>query len=349
MTSRRPVWIALIAVGTALVLGLGATTLALFFAARDAARPEALVSRYLTHVQHGEIQEAMTLEGREPDAAQVLLTDAAYAKASQQLSSFRIGRVRSVGPDQARVEVQTVAGGATGSASFTVVHGDDGPVGWLGVHAWKLKPAPLSTVTVALGTHDTVDATIGGAALHWDGKAQQLLAFPGRYALAAPAGNAWYTIAGADAAVTGFGQKVDLRASSTLTPAGVEAATAATNAWVNTCLAGGPQPQGCSFGLDSGQPDGETWTNARWELTTPPAVSFGAWDFGCAPGATPTAGCWPVTTTSPGSADFHADYRVAANGETGEVLSATPGEVDVKGSIVTIGADGATFQSLSWR
>lgn len=348
MTSRRPLWIAVIAVGTALVLGLGATTLALYFTARDAARPEALVSRYLTHVQHGEIEAAMKLEGRKPDATQVLLTDAAYAKVSQQLSSFRIERVRSVGENQLRVDVQTVAGGKTGAASFTVAHGDDGPVGWLGVHAWRLKPVSLSTVTVAVGTHDAVDATIGGATLHWDGKVRRLLAFPGRYSLTVPGGNAWYSVTGADAAVTGFGQSADLRASSTLTPAGVEAATAATNAWVNTCLAGGAQPQGCSFGLDSGQPDDETWTNVRWELTAPPAVAFGAWDFDCTQGTILTAGCWPVTTTTSGSADFHADYRVAANGETGEIYSTTPGEVEVQGSILTIGPAGATFQSISW-
>ncbi|GIT78408.1 hypothetical protein LLS1_00770 [Leifsonia sp. LS1] len=348
MRSRKPLWIAVIAIGTVLVLGLGATTLVLYFTARDAARPEALVSRYLSHVQHGQIEAAMKLEGRKADPAQVLLTDAAYAKVSQQLSSFRIERVRPVASDRVRVDAQTVAGGAKEAVSFTLTHGDDGPVGWLGVHAWKLQPVALSTVTVAVGTHDAVDVTIAGAKLHWDGKVRQLLAFPGRYALAAPAAGAWYSIAGADATVTGFGQGVNLRASSTLTPAGVDAATAATNAWVNACLAGGPQPKGCSFGLDSGQPDGETWTNVRWEMTAAPAVTFSAWDFDCAQGTILTAGCWPVTTSTKGSADFHADYRVAASGETGEIYSTTPGDIDVQGSILSIGPAGAEFQSITW-
>lgn len=349
MKARKPVWIAVIAVGTALVLGLGATTLSLYFSAQAAARPEAQVSRYLSYVQHGEIEAAMKLEGRAADPDQILLTDAAYAKVSQQLSSFRILHVRTTGEGTVSVDAQTVAGGKKGSVTFDLRHGDDGPLGWLGVHAWKLRPAPLSTVTVAVGTHDALDATIGGATLHWDGAVRQLLAFPGRYSLQAPGGNAWYSIAGADAAVTGFGQGVQLRASSTLTPAGVETATAATNAWVNGCLAGGAQPQGCSFGLDSGEPAGESWTNVRWELTAPPAVSFGAWDFDCTQGTILTPGCWPVTTTTPGSADFHADYRVAGNGETGEIFSTTPGEVDVQGSILTIGATGAQYQSINWK
>ncbi|MFF2050830.1 hypothetical protein ACFVU2_04440 [Leifsonia sp. NPDC058194] len=349
MKSRKPLWIAVVAVGTALVLGLGATTLALYSNARDAARPEALVSRYLTYVQHGEIQAAMKLEGRKADPAQVLLTDDAYAKVSEQLSSFRIERVRSAGSDRVRVDAVTVAGGTKKSVSFTLRHGDDGPVGWLGVHAWKLEPVPLSTVTVAIGTHDAVDATIGGATLHWDGKVRQLLAFPGRYALSVASADPWYTISGADASISGFGQGVALRASSMLTPAGVEAATAATNAWVNTCLAGGAQPKGCSFGLNAGQPDGESWTNLRWELTAAPAVAFGAWDFDCTQGTILTPGCWPVTTTTTGTADFHADYSVPATGETGEIYSDAPGEVEVKGSILTIGAGGAQFQSITWN
>jgi hypothetical protein len=349
MTSRRPLWITVIAIGTALVLGLGVTTLVLYIGARDAARPEAIVSRYLTHVQHGEIQAAMALEGRKADPQQVLLTDAAYAKATQRLSSFRIGRVRAVSDREVRVDAQTDAGGTTGAVSFTVRHGDDGLAGVLGVHAWKLQPVPLSTVTVAVGTHDALDVTIAGATLHWDGKVRQLLAFPGRYALTPPAPTEWYTIEGADAAVTGFGDGVNLRAGSTLTAAGMQSAEAATTAWVNACLAGGPQPKGCSFGLDSGQPDGETWTNVRWEMTAAPAVSFGKWDFSCKEGTVLTQGCWPVTTTTAGSADFHADYAVAASGETGEIYSTTPGDIEVQGAILTIGAAGVSFQSIDWN
>lgn len=349
MTARRPLWIAVIAVGTAAVLGLGATTLTLFLRAQEAARPEAQVSRYLSYVQRGEIEAAMKLEGRKVDPGQVLLTDAAYAKVPEQLSSYRIERVRTVGSDRVRVDARIVAGGKTGSVAFTLRHGDDGPAGVLGLHAWRLQPVPLSTLTVAVGTHDAVDATIDGAALHWDGKVRQLLAFPGRYSLAAAGGNTWYSIAGADAAVTGFGQGVDLRASSTLTPAGVEAATAATTAWVNTCLAGGAQPPGCPFGLASGAPAGENWTNVRWELTAAPTVSFGAWDFDCAEGTILASGCWPVTTATSGTADFHADYSIPATGETGEIYSDSPGKVEVQGSILTIGGDGATFQSISWN
>lgn len=349
MRSRRPLWIGLIALGTVLVLGLGTTTLMLYLSARSAARPEALVSRYLTDVQHGRIEAAMKLEGRKPEADQVLLTDKAYAGVSQQVSAFRIVRVGTTGSAEVRVDAQLTAAGKKSTATFVVRHGDDGPAAWLGLHAWKLAPVPLSTITVAVGTHDPLTVTVGGAKLEWAGKVRQLLAFPGRYALAVDGSSPYYSLSGADAAVTSFSQGVQLRASSTLTPAGVEAATAATNAWVNSCLAGGAQPKGCSFGLQSGAADGEVWTNVRWELTAAPQVSFGAWDFDCTQGTILTPGCWPVTTSTAGSADFHADYSIPATGETGDVFSTTPGEVDVQGSILSIGPEGATFQSITWN
>lgn len=346
---RRPLWIALVAAGTAALLGVGVTSFVLFLQAKAAARPEAIVSTYLDHVRDGDIEAAMRMEDRTPDKAQVLLTNAAYARATERLTGYRIVGVRPLGSGRTLVDIETKAGGETARASLALKSAGWTPGELLGVVAWQLQPASLSTIDVAVGAPGSVSATLAGARIDI-GAHPALLAFPGRYALHAAADSPWFTLPDASAAVTGFQQRADLAADAALTAKGQEAATAAANAWVSACMQGGPQPSGCSFGLTEGETPGQVWTNQKWTLATPPQLKVAGWRADCGlPGQQAGTGCWPVQTTTPGSVDFSADYTVPATGESGTITSTDSIQVEVEGGITAIGGGGAQFSSVQWH
>ena len=154
---RRPLWIALVAGGTALLLALGVTSFVLMLQAKAAADPARLVSAYLTQVRDGHIEAAMRMEGRKPDASEPLLTDAVYAKATERLSAFRILRVRTSG-DRALVDVQTTAGGASARSSLELASEGWTPGALLGVVAWRLKPVELSMIDLHVGAPGSIAA-----------------------------------------------------------------------------------------------------------------------------------------------------------------------------------------------
>ena len=345
---RRPLWIALVAGGTALLLALGVTSFVLMLQAKAAADPARLVSAYLAQVRDGHIEAAMRMEGRKPDASEPLLTDAVYAKATERLSDFRILHVRTSG-DRALVDVQTTAGGASARSSLELASEGWTPGALLGVVAWRLKPVELSMIDLHVGAPGSIAATVAGAKVD-PARHPALLAFPGRYALDVPAASPFFTVKGASVAVAGFQQREELKTSAELTQKGKDAAVAAANAWVQACMQGGPKPTGCSFGLTDGATDGEVWTNQKWTLSTQPQVTVLPWSDGCGlPGQRDGTGCWPVKTASAGAADFSADYSIPATGETGTITSTAPIEVDIEGGVTGFRADGAFFISVLWH
>ncbi|WP_431278339.1 hypothetical protein [Leifsonia poae] len=93
------------AFAAALCLGLGATVVVMFFSAREASQPSAIVSAYLSHVERGDISTALRMEGRAPKPAEVLLTDKAYSHATDRMTGFRILKTRTVG-DGSTVEAR---------------------------------------------------------------------------------------------------------------------------------------------------------------------------------------------------------------------------------------------------
>lgn len=349
--ARRSLWIAVVAVCTALALGVGITALVLVIGARDASTPQALVSAYLADVKRGDVEAATRLEGRTHRAEDVLLTNKAYRNATDRVTGYRILGVRAQG-DDATVTAEITGGGTTSKRDFTVGRGRWTPASLVGVVGWKLAPVTLGTVTVTIGAPGRVDATLAGVPLGWKGATLHLDAFPGTYALTASTGNDWFTLAGAKASVAGFADDVQLRDAAVLTPKGLDAAKASAQAWLDICVASPEaQPPGCSFGLTSGAEPGEVWTNAAWTVETRPEVAVAPWDFDCHlpdQAAVSAGGCWPVTTATPGSVTFHADFAVPATGDSGTITSTAPIEADVEGSVSSFGDAGAVFQSIVW-
>jgi hypothetical protein len=350
MTTRTRLWIVIGAFVTALCLGLGATVVVLFFSARAASQPSAVVASYLSHVERGDIATALRMEGRAAKPTEVLLTDKAYSHATDRMTGFRIldtSTVGAVSTVEARIEQKS---GST-TAKFELAKRRD-PASLLGVDTWKLRPVALTTVEVTLGAPGRIDATISGVPLGWKGAVLRIHAFPGKYPVAVTSQSPWFTIPSAAVAVAGFGHADRFQVPATLTAKGEEAATAAANAWFDKCVADPSfHPTGCSFWLTSGADPGEVWANQTWQVQSRPTLALGAWDFGC---RTPTTadvsagGCWPVTTSTPGEVMFHADYSIPATGETGEITSTGPIEANVEGSITSFTDAGAMFTSVLW-
>ena len=345
---RRRWWIALLAGGVAVLLGIGVTAFVLVVQARQASRPEAIVAHYLTLVERGRIQDAMRMEGRVVAKKEVLLTDAVYARAKEKLSGFRILGVDRVDANRVRVDAETRAGSHTERAAFTLQRH-----GWtlgelVGVTAWQLRPAPLGRVHVQVGAPEAVPVTVAGEDLRDPLAPHDFAAFPGRYTVAATVDTPWFTIPAGEAVVPGFDTRGSATPSAELTEKGRAAALAAADSWVQTCLRGGPQPQGCSFGLEAGAPEGEQWTDPRWTLVASPALTVSAWSFNC-DGSAEVWGCWPVATASAGSAEFSAGYSKPATGESGTITMTEPVEVNVEGAITGFSDAGATFTSIHWK
>lgn len=349
--ARRSLWIVVVAVGTALTLGVGITALVLVINARAASTPEALVSAYLGDVKRGDVEAATKLEGRKHRAEDVLLTNTAYRGAKDRVTAYRILGVRTQGPN-ATVTAEITGGGTTSTRDFTVGRAAWTPASLVGVVGWKLAPVTLGTITVTIGAPGRVDATIAGVPLGWKGAVLHLNAFPGTYPLTADSGNDWFTLAGAKASVAGFAADVQLQDAAVLTPKGLDSARASAQAWLDQCAASPEaQPPGCSFGLTSGADPGEVWTNAAWTVETRPDLAVDPWDFGCHLPDQPAGnagGCWPVKTSTLGSVTFRADVSVPATGESGTITSSAPIGAEIAGSVSSFGDTGAVFQSVGW-
>ncbi|MGO4301280.1 hypothetical protein [Leifsonia sp. RAF41] len=350
MTTRTRLWIAIGAFATALCLGLGATVVVLFFSAREASQPSAVVSAYLSNVERGDISAALRMEGRASKPSEVLLTDKAYSHATDRMTGFRILNTRTVGTGSTvDVRIQQKSGSTT--ARFEL-RKRSSPVSLLGLDTWKLRPVELTTVDITLGAPGRIDATLSGVPLGWKGAVLHIHAFPGTYPLAVASPSPWFTLPEAAVSVAGFGQSDRFQVPATLTPKGKDAAVAAANAWFDTCVADPSfHPARCSFSLTSGADPGEVWTNSSWQVQSRPTLAIGAWDFGCRVPTTAdvsAGGCWPVTTSTPGEVTFHADYTIPATGETGDITSTGAIEANVKGSISSFTDSGAMFTSVDW-
>ncbi|GAA4141711.1 hypothetical protein [Leifsonia shinshuensis] len=348
MTTR--VWIVIGAFASALCLGLAATVVVMFFGAREASQPSAIVSAYLSQVERGHISAALRMEGRAADPAEVLLTDTAYRHATDRMTGFDILGTRTVGAGatvEARIQQKSGSSTATFELSRTVT-----PLSPLGLDTWRLRPVELTTVEITVGAPGRIAATLAGVPLGWKGAVQHIHAFPGDYAFALTSQSPWFTVPDAAVSVAGFGHSDRFQVPATLTAKGRDAAIAAADAWLDQCAAVPDfHPVRCSFGLTSGPDAGEVWANQSWKVQSRPTLAIGDWDFGC---RTPTTagvsagGCWPVTTTAPGEVTFHADYSIPATGETGDVTSTGPIEADVTGWISSFTDSGALFGSVDW-
>lgn len=351
--SRAPNVRRLVVLGTVAVivwLGIG-TTLALGIAALAAqSRPDRIVTTYLSDVQHGRIEAAQRINHQRHLVDEPLLTDKAYAGATDRVTGFRVLGT-SVSSASARVRASIVQQSGTTVTSFVLHRGAGSPLGFLGIDKWVLRSTDLSAITVVLGAPGRISATVAGVDLGWKGVKMTLHAFPGDYPLKVADTGPFFTLPGASVDARGFGGHETLKPAAQLTAQGTQAIITAGKTWLTACVhSSALEPSGCSFHLIGAVPADEVWTDRGWTLVRPPTIRVSAWDFSC---HAPTqadfsvGGCWEVTSSPLGAVTFHADYRATA-GDSGRIRS-DPIPAEVRG-IATSFTDGrAIFQSIDWQ
>ncbi len=326
---RRGAVVGLVAGGVAVVL-LAVTGVVGYAVGADAHAADRPVRAFLDDLTAGHVDDALDAAGVEHDDQDVLLTDAAYAKASDRVTGYRIAATDTDG-DTATVRAYLRQAGRDVAATFTL---DRTGTDWGVFPAWELTAPELGTVDVTVrgpaGT--TVDVAGRSVQTSRDGTVS-LTALPGSYPVAVDGGK-WFSATATTARVAGFGAggSVPVAMTTTLTDAGVTAARQAVDRWVDGCIAStDAAPAGCSF-YAYGEDPAYTYSNQKWTLQTRPAVSVGAW----------TSRGWLVTTTTLGRATFSAD--ISGPGGVG-TASAGPMNVNASGYVAGFTGDTATFES----
>ncbi|MBT2501970.1 hypothetical protein [Curtobacterium sp. ISL-83] len=326
---RRGALVSIIAGGAVVLLLLvaGVVGYGVGTSTHSADRP---VRAFLDDLTAGRVDAALRDAGVAHTKTDVLLTDAAYAKATRKVTGYRIAAVREDG-DTATVGAYLRQGGQDVSATFTL---DKTGTDWGVFPIWKLEAPRLGTVDLTVQGPAGATATVGGqsATTTKDGSVT-LKVLPGTYDVGVDGGK-WYTADATTATVQGFGDTAPapVTLATKLTAAGAQSAKAAVDAWVNGCIASkDPAPSGCSF-YAYGEDPSYTYSNEQWTLQTRPVVSVGDWG----------AGGWLITTTTFGRATFTAD--ISGPGGVG-TASAGPMNVNASGYITGFTSGGATFRS----
>ncbi|MBF4608034.1 hypothetical protein [Curtobacterium sp. VKM Ac-1393] len=296
-------------------------------ATHSADRP---VRAFLDDLTAGKVDDALDAAGIDRTKSDVLLTDAAYAKASGKVTGYRVAATRTDG-ETATVSAYLRQGGRDVAATFTL---DQNGTDWGVFPVWELQAPDLGTVDVSVRGPSGAAVQVAGTSVKTakDGTVS-LRALPGTYAVAYDGGK-WTKATGGSAVVGGFGgsSSTPVQMTAALTNAGEQAAKRAVDAWVDGCIAStDASPAGCSF-YAYGENPAYTYTNEKWTLETRPTVSVGSWS---------TNG-WLVTTTTFGRATFTAD--IAGAGGTG-TATAGPLNVNASGYITGFSGSGATFRS----
>ncbi|WP_267425148.1 hypothetical protein, partial [Curtobacterium sp. GC_Cur_3] len=292
--------------------------------------PERQVEAFLDDLSAGHVDDALTAAGIRHTKSDVLLTDAAYAKATGRVTGYRVAAVERSG-DTATVGVYLTQAGRRVPATFTLEQvGTD----WGVFPRWELRAPTLGAVDVVVAGPPRTAVAVAGQRTSTDSSgAVTLRALPGTYDVAVDGGK-WFSAKATTTRVLGFGDTGSSPVSMTasLTDAGRQAATAAVDAWVDGCIASTETaPSGCSF-YAYGENPANTYTNQKWTLDTRPTVQVDGW----------LSKGWMVTTSSFGSATFTAAFTGPAGTGT---ATAGPINVNASGYVTGFSDAGATFVS----
>jgi hypothetical protein len=328
---RLPIWIGagvlLLVLAAAAAVGIGRTA--------ASHRPEAAVADYLQALQQGDAERAFDLDGTEVGDDDVLLTDEAYATATDRVSGFSLAP-GVVDGDSATVEATVQQGGETGprwQQSFTLE--SDGRDLFF-FPRWELQPVALGSVTVQVGAPSSATVSVAGVELPAaDSETVELRALPGSYDVELGGGGELWGAPATEGTASGAGSRgTPAVLVAELTEQGEASARAAVDGWVAGCVGSpDPRPDGCSFALLNGD-GGYQLSNQKWTLESAPTYDVGAWD----------GTGWDVSSVTEGAASYSADAR-DASGATGTFGSVSPVPVRVAGVVTDVTPEGATFEA----
>lgn len=295
-------------------------------------RPTQIAVDYLTHVVDGDIEAALKLDGTPVTSSEVLLTNSAYAKATDRIRSFEIIRT-AITKDSAQVKVRTVQDSGKKTTQLTLTKTKD---------VWQLLPASLGFLRIAPSPTGTAP-TIAGQAIPEE-RLTTVHAFPGAYQLDGTS-SLNVTITPVSRTLTGFGGHLSVTPAVSLTDAGSAAVKRAADGWLAGCAAMGDAAIGpdCPFSIDTTD---KWWTSSRWNITQQPAYTITDWQADCAypdsqPGYT-AIGCWLVDSSSV-PVTFTASAPDSYDSTTGPV------DITVHGWVRSFAGTEADFRSFPYR
>jgi len=323
-STRTALWLGAAVVVLATVAG-AVMSVATIGMAQDL--PRALVARYLTALEHGKAEQAMRTAGIHPSAADILLTDKAYAKATHRITSFTVGHpvTRS---GRTTVEAVIMQDDQKQRRSFAFERTGGLP----GVPLWRMTKVATDTVSFEVQAPDGMSYSIAG--MRPEKQALRtivtLRALPGSYPMTFRSPNAAYRIWDADVPSSPSDRTKTTRFPAQLSSDGDTAARAAIDAWLDACLATTvPDPAGCPFVVDDTTDDGYTVSGVQWKLDHRPFVSVDpSWAHGG----------WMVSSDE-GTVEASGTVTSPTDGSTGEA-STDPFTFEYFG-FVTFGSDGA--------
>lgn len=301
--SRRLVVGISIAAACVLVLGGGIAVGAAVVTA--SLSPKKQVEAFLQNLVDGNAEDALALSSRSDYGdAGVLLTDKAYAAATNHINAFTVAEPVISG-GKATVVAKITQGIDTYTQKFALKTAGKT---LLFFDTWQLAAIPFGTFAVSLSGPSDLALTVNGATfVPKNSTGRALPAFPGDYTAEAPATSTNYLVVGDTATVAGFGDHASVSMRAGLSKTGKEVANAALSTWLNACAAQAVLvPVDCGFGIDSDA--GSVYTNVAWVVTRVPISEFGPWD----------GKRFPVTNVTTGKLDMTADYSMPATGEYGD-------------------------------
>ncbi|WIB13714.1 hypothetical protein [Curtobacterium sp. MCPF17_052] len=183
----------------------------------DSHSAERPVESFLDDVEHGHLADALRTAGIDRGRDDVLLTDAAYARAGDKITAHRITSVQQ-GPDRATVQAVLTQAGRIVPATFELERsGTD----WGVFPVWSLRAPALGSVQVVVQGPPRSTVQVAGVDVGTDASGgADLRAFPGSYGVHLDGGK-WFTATDSTAAVPGFGAAgTPVVVATTLTDAG---------------------------------------------------------------------------------------------------------------------------------
>lgn len=331
-TGRRRIrwyWWALAA--AAVVFTAAAALLSATAISSAQATPRTAVSHYLDALVHGKANQAMKLGRIDARPDDILLTEKAYATATDRITSYSLAApVTRKGVTTVTATVQQ--GGRPYQRTFRIVR--DGGLPFLPL--WRLAPVTPDTVEVQAAGPTGLSFTVAGVAPNDGGRLAKLRALPGSYPVEVRSDSADFSAKSGVAISHPAGSVVTPTVfAAELSQTGYADAEQAVEAWLDACLATQEvAPANCPFMVADETTDGIRMSGLHWSLVARPDVHLiGEW----------YDGGWDVRGTG-GTVTASATLTRLADGATADVTTD-----DIPFSYtgtVTFTGDGAVFTPL---
>ena len=290
--------------------------------------PRVVVARYLDALVHGNAREAMKLGGISPRSGDVLLTQAAYATATDRITSYTLSAA-TTRTGVTTVDATVQQGDRPYHRSFRIERAGGLPF----LPLWKLAPVTPDTVEVQIDGPSGLSFTVAGVKSTGSESRAKLRALPGSYPVKVTSSSADYSANSGVAVSHAVGSVITPTVfAAELSDSGYTDAKKAVEAWLDACLATQEAaPANCPFLVKDETANGVRASDFRWTLDVRPEVDmYGDW----------YDGGWDVRGSG-GSVKATATLTRLADGATAQV---TTEDIPFEYSgTLTFTGDGAVF------